>query len=90
MKKPIKITHLALYILLTASFLFKSCKRYNVEQVIEPSLVCPLEMQLKTMVWVNGKIIGAWYDDMDKVDSAFVRYRQVQADSLIAAAKACR
>jgi hypothetical protein len=83
-----------LYCLLTAGFLcLNGCGYvigYDVEQVIEPSIINTTEMELKTRVWANGKIIGSWYDNMDKVDSSFVRYRQAQGDSLIAAAKACR
>ncbi len=82
-----------LYCLLTAGFLSLSgcgyVVGYSVKQEVREMKYSP-ETNLVTYVWGNGKIIKAWYDDIDKVDSSLVRYRQAQADSLIVALKACR
>jgi hypothetical protein len=75
-----------------AAVLFTSCGYvcgYSVEQEVREMKYSP-ETKFVTYVWGSGKIVQAWYDPIDSVNSALVKRRQVQADSLIAALKNSR
>ena len=75
--------------LMLVAVLFTSCQLttgYYIEQEVRES-EHSYDVNFVTYVWHRGKIIKAWYDPIDSVNTNIVTKRKIQADSLVSALK---